>query len=163
MLNCWPRFFWCSSSTINFFGLQVHITGSYLFFLSINKPKTFSVELLSIHSLHRLYWYWQSCTSSRSSHRSTSQACQSPLEWHLFLLLYQLHHSAWCHLQTCWGCTGCHSLECSYTMLIGIIYVLTCLYLLVHCYCFQRYTILGQLKVLEIVRCFKIINKHIKS
>ena len=27
----------------------------------------------------------------------------SPSGWHLFLLLYQVHHLAWCHLQTCRG------------------------------------------------------------
>lgn len=33
--------------------------------------------------------------------------------------MYQLHHSAWCHLQTCWGCTRCHIFRCSISSSCG--------------------------------------------
>lgn len=45
------------------------------------------------------------CWTSWSLHRPTYQACQGPSVWHPFLLLYQQHQSAWCHLQAWWVCT----------------------------------------------------------
>jgi len=39
-------------------------------------------------------------------------ACLGPSGWHPVPWVCQLHHTAWCHLQTCWGCpavTTCHS------------------------------------------------------
>ena len=45
--------------------------------------------------------YW----TSRGSHRPSSWACPGPSGWHLIARACQLHHTAWCHLQTCWGYT----------------------------------------------------------
>lgn len=50
------------------------------------------------------------CTSSWDSHTSTSWACLGPSGWHLVLQACQLHHTAWCHLQICWGCIWSHCL-----------------------------------------------------
>jgi len=38
-------------------------------------------------------------------HVPTSRACPRPSGWYPILLVCQLQHSAWCHLQTCKGCT----------------------------------------------------------
>jgi len=45
------------------------------------------------------------CWISWVSHRPTSRACPGPSGWHCIHSACRLHHSAWCHLQTCWGCT----------------------------------------------------------
>ena len=42
------------------------------------------------------------CCTSSGLHGPTLQVCQDPPGWHPFLLLNQLHYSAWCHQQTCW-------------------------------------------------------------
>jgi len=49
---------------------------------------------------------WPSWTSL-GSHGPTSPACLGPSGCLPFLPVYQLHRSAWCHPQTCWGCTIC--------------------------------------------------------
>jgi len=43
-------------------------------------------------------------------HGPSSPACPGPCGWLPFLLTYRLHCSAWCHPQTCWGCTRFHGL-----------------------------------------------------
>ena len=48
--------------------------------------------------------YWTSC----GSHGPTSQACSGPSGWHPFPPVCWLHHTAWHHQQTCWGCTRSH-------------------------------------------------------
>jgi len=48
------------------------------------------------------------CKTSWCSPRPTAQACLSLSGWHPIPLACQLHHKAWCHLQTCWGCTQSH-------------------------------------------------------
>lgn len=63
------------------------------------------------------------CTDSRSYHNPgarpciwvnwtswgspgpTAQASLGLSQWHPVPQMYQLHHAAWRHLQTCWGCT----------------------------------------------------------
>ena len=45
------------------------------------------------------------CLTSWGSHRPTSPACPGLFGWYPVLLVCELHHSAWCHLQTCWGCS----------------------------------------------------------
>uniref|UniRef100_A0A803Y6D4 RING-type E3 ubiquitin transferase n=1 Tax=Meleagris gallopavo TaxID=9103 RepID=A0A803Y6D4_MELGA len=37
-------------------------------------------------------------------------SCPGPSGWLPFLPMYRPHLSAWCHLQTCCGCTQCHRL-----------------------------------------------------
>ena len=48
------------------------------------------------------------CWTSWSSHAPTSQACPGPSGWHPVPQACRPHHTAWCHLQTCWGSTRSH-------------------------------------------------------
>ena len=41
------------------------------------------------------------CWTSWSSYRPIFWVCQGTSGWFPFLLIHQLHHSAWCHWQTC--------------------------------------------------------------
>ena len=80
-------------------------------FSSTRTPKSFSAGLLSRSSSPNLYKYlglpWPKCNTMHLAllnlikftwaHFST---CPGP-EWLLFPPVYQLHCSAWCHLQTC--------------------------------------------------------------
>jgi len=45
------------------------------------------------------------CWTSLDSHGPSSPACPGPSAWLPFPTVYWLHHSACCHLQTCWGYT----------------------------------------------------------
>lgn len=47
----------------------------------------------------------RSCWKSQGSNRPTSQVWQVPSGWHSFPQVYQMHHTAYCHLQICWWCT----------------------------------------------------------
>ena len=86
-----------------------------LSFLSTNTPKSFSARLLYTPSSPSLYW-WQvlpqpSCRTMNLAllnlmvfTQAHFWSCPGPYGWHLVPQVCQLHHSAWCHLQTCWGC-----------------------------------------------------------
>ena len=50
------------------------------------------------------------CWTSLGSHGSISPACPGPSGWLPSPPVYWLHCSAWCHLQSCWGCSQCHCL-----------------------------------------------------
>ena len=78
---------WCSPAYC--YRLQMHAAGSHPAFCPPGPPNP------------SLQVYW----TSFSSHRLTFQTCPEPSQWHPFLLFYQLSHSAWCHQQTCRGCT----------------------------------------------------------
>jgi len=40
------------------------------------------------------------------------KACQSPSGWHPLPPACWLHHTSWCHQQTCWGYTQSHIFKC---------------------------------------------------
>jgi len=50
-------------------------------------------------------WPWW---TSFGSCGPTFQTCPGPSGWHSFLLLCQLYHSAWCHLQSFWRYNQSH-------------------------------------------------------
>lgn len=80
-------------------GLQAHIT----IFLS-----NISARLLSAYSCLGLPQPW--CTTLHLGFLNLVldplfKFAQVPLDGIPFFLLCQLHHSASCYLQTCWGCT----------------------------------------------------------
>lgn len=52
--TCWSRSFWCSSGCDWLSSLQAHTDSLWSNFLF---TKSFSSEVLSIHSAHNLYWY----------------------------------------------------------------------------------------------------------
>jgi len=96
-------------------------------FSSTRTFKSFSEGLpsmsssLSLHSYLGLLWpkckrcTWL-CWTSLDSYVITFK--ERPV---LFLLLCQLHHSVWCHQQTCWGYTQSHYLGhwCGRTLVPG--------------------------------------------
>ena len=48
------------------------------------------------------------CWTSFGSHQPTLKVCWGHSGWQHFLVMCQPQHSAWCHQQTCWGCTQAH-------------------------------------------------------
>lgn len=76
--------------------------------LSTRILKSFSAGLLSLSSspsgiaLTQVQtacaWF---CWTSLGLHGPTSWVCQGHFGYHPFLLLHWLHHTNWCHLQTC--------------------------------------------------------------
>ena len=120
--TCWPHFSWCSSGYSWSSGLRGHIGGSCLAFHPPVSPSP-SQQGCS-QSLHppactdsrgcpdpdKGPCTWP-CWTSQGSHGPTSWACPGPSGWHPVLMVCQLYHSAWCHLQTCWGRTWSQSLS----------------------------------------------------
>lgn len=106
-------------------------------FLSTRTPKSFSLELFSRSSSPSLYTYLGlpptqvqhhallALFNLRGSRGPTFWACPSSSGWLPFLLLHQLHHSAWCHQQTCRGCA--HSFPILWTsyilMILGLLMI----------------------------------------
>ena len=114
--TCWSCFSWCNPGRGWPSGLRVHIAGSCWVFrqptLLNPSPQSCSQAILCL--VYICAWdspdpragscTWP-CWTLWGWHGPTSQASSGPSGWHPFPLVCQLLHSAWCHLQTCWGCT----------------------------------------------------------
>jgi len=82
---------------------------------SVNRTSnSLPAALISMSSSPSLYLYLGSpqpkyitwfCWTLLGLYGPTFQVCHGPFGWHPFLLSYQLHRSAWCCLQSYWGCT----------------------------------------------------------
>lgn len=112
-LTSWPWFFSCSPGYNRFSGLHMQPTHSQLMSNSSSTtiPKSFLAGLLSINSASNLYWY-----------RGLSWPCQGLSRWHP-LTVYELHHSAWCHLNSCWGWAQTHYLHYKWKHETALIHV----------------------------------------
>lgn len=103
-----------------------------LVILSIRTPKLFFAGLLTMSSFPSLYTYlrlpWPKCNTpctcpywtSFGSRGATFQACPGLSGWHPFLLLCQLHHSAWSHQWSCWEYTRYIPLPVSFIKMLKI-------------------------------------------
>ena len=90
--------------------------------MSTSTLKSYLAGLLSVPSSPSLYWYWRlswpwcrtlhvALLNLIGSHRPTTWACSDPSGWHPVPQACQPPHSAWCHLQVCWGCTWVHVID----------------------------------------------------
>ena len=111
----WSRFSWCSPGYGWPSSTWAHVVGSCPFHLPV--PPSSSQQGCS-QSLHppacidtggcpnpaagSCTW---PCWTCWGSHRPTYQACLGPSGWRPVPQACWLHHLAWCHLQSCWGCT----------------------------------------------------------
>lgn len=112
--TCWPGFFDAAQNTAGFLGCDCELLG-HVDFLVNQQPPTSSSQGCSQFILHTgsiCSWDFPNPSAGPlltwGLHRPTSQACPGSSGWHCFTPACQLHHTAWCHWQTCWGCTQSH-------------------------------------------------------
>ena len=109
-------FFWCSPRYSQPSGLRVHIVGPCPAFHPPVSPSLsqqgFSGSLCPLTCIDTggcanpgAGLYTRPCWTSWGSHGPTSQASPGPSGWHPIPQVCQPHHTSWCHLKTCWGCT----------------------------------------------------------
>lgn len=116
-LTCWLHLMYLRLCLV-FWIASTH-GGVMLSFSSTNTLKFFPSQLLLIWFLPICIFTWAcpnpcagpftwSCWMLWGSHGHTSQASQDLSEWHPSPPAYQLYHSTWCNLLTCWGCIQYH-------------------------------------------------------